>query len=89
MEIRKTKKIFREVEVVVECYDKCDKCGEKIDTELYETFEFEFEVRTGESYPSGGYDEKKLLDLCQECSKEAVTLLEQNGFKIRTEDWDY
>jgi hypothetical protein len=89
MEIRKTKKIVKEIEVVTESYIQCDKCGEKISKQIYEIFDFDFEVRKGLGFPSGGNGIQINLDLCQKCCEEALNLLEENGFKIHSKKWDY
>jgi len=87
MEVKKTKKELKEVEVIVENYYTCDKCGVKIEDKYGDAFEFDFELKEGCSYPDGGGGEKQLLDLCKDCAWDAVNLLKENGFKVREEDW--
>jgi len=89
MEIRKTKLVTKEVEETVECYDVCDKCGIRINTVLYDAFDFDFELKTGTSYPEGGSGDKWMLDLCEDCAKAAIELLKANGYKVREEEWDW
>ena len=89
MEIKKTKKVVKEVLETTEHYYTCDKCGAKIETNSYDAFEFDFELREGRCYPEGGGGAKYLLDLCKNCAPKAVELLRENGYNVREEDWDY
>lgn len=77
------------IETRVEISCTCDKCGEEIKTDYYDAFDFDFKLKTGFSYPEGGSGEKIILDLCKECAKMLVSFLQDNGFKTRTEDWDF
>jgi hypothetical protein len=87
MYVKKTKKEVQEV--VVESYYKCDKCDERISRQdMYDAFECEFMYKTGESYPEGGHGTNILLELCQDCGKEAINLLRDNGFKTQKKEWD-
>ncbi len=88
MEVKKTRKVIKEVETI-EFYYTCDKCGEKITSGSFDAFEFDFELKEGSCYPEGGSGKKQLLDLCKTCAWDAVNLLKENGFKVREEDWDY
>lgn len=54
MYVKKTEKQIKEVEVTTESYSLCDKCNEKIQTGIYDAFEFELEYKTGASYPESG-----------------------------------
>jgi hypothetical protein len=83
------KKEQRLIDVVVENYTICDKCGNHIKTTIYDAFTFELEYKTGNSYPEGGNGEKHTLDLCQICAPIAITLLEKNGFKVQHSEWDF
>ena len=89
MEIKKIKKVIKEVTETLEHYYTCDKCGKKITDKSYDAFEFDFELKEGTCYPEGGGGEKYLLDLCKNCAPKAVELLKENGYKVRKEDWDY
>lgn len=87
MKIRKTE--MRLTEVPTESYELCDKCGEKITMDAYDAFEFDFEYKIGQAYPEGGGGEKYTLDLCIDCAKKVIILLEQNGFRVQHSEWDY
>lgn len=87
MKIEKTEK--RLVEVIVEKYTLCDKCGEKVSKDNFDAFNFNLEYHTGENYPEGGSGEKTTLDLCIECAPKLIELLNNNGFKTNAKDWDY
>ena len=65
----------------------CDKCGRDIDKVnnscRYRDFESTFKIESGQSYPGGGYLNTLKLDLCEDCSDEAIYLLRENGFKFQ------
>ena len=88
MNVVRTIKELKEVDVVVEDFLQCDKCGNEIKTGLYDAFSFDFEVRTGESYPEGGNGQLFNMDLCQECFKELLELLKENKYRVDEKEWD-
>lgn len=68
----------------------CDICGDEIKKEMYDATEMTIEMRTGSSYPEGGYGEKIEYDLCDECFKsKLMPWLEKKGAKREWEDWDW
>lgn len=79
----------RLVEVTTKSYSLCDKCNNKIETELYEKFECTFILNTGQVYPEGGSGDKQEMELCQTCAPEFIKLLTQNGYRINNSEWDY
>ena len=87
MEVRETEKITREESVLIETL--CDKCNEPIHTTCYNAFDFEFEIKTGESYPEGGSGDKLEMDLCQSCALELTEFLKLNGYRINESEWDW
>ena len=87
--IRKEKQI-KEVEVIIEKYNLCDKCNEEIEREdSYDAFICEFIHKTGMSYQEGGGGEKQEMELCQKCAVELVALLRQNGYRVTDSEWDW
>lgn len=90
MEVKKTEKVMKEVEEVLEQYTICDKCGKRITKEsTYDATDFEFELTEGSKYPEGGSGTKFTLDLCNDCANDSVTLLRENGFKVQEKEWSY
>ena len=89
MEVIKKERQIKEVEVTVESYTLCDKCGEKIETGKYESFECEFTHKTGSCYPDGCNIEIQEMQLCQKCAVECVELLQKNGYRINESDESY
>ena len=90
MKITKTKKVVKEVEEVVDYYCQCDKCDSRIETTGCESFEFSLEYRRGVSFGTdGGEGKTSELELCQECAKDLMQLLTDNGYKIQTSDYDW
>jgi len=89
MEVLKKEKQLKEVDVVIESYTLCDKCGEKVKCDYGDAFDFTFEHKTGSAYSDGGYGETEELDLCPSCAKDAVKLLTDNGFRVTKKEWDY
>ena len=85
--VRKEKQI-KEVDVILKDYTVCDRCGNKIETTLYECFDFDFEIRIGEKYPEGGHGNLLEMDLCQNCVPELKQLLLDNGYRINESEWD-
>ena len=88
MKAQKTKRVMKEVEVVVEKYTICDKCGCKIETENFDAFECNFTYVVGSCYPEGGCGEEQSMDICQNCADDLVKLLIANGYNINTSDLD-
>ena len=89
MEVKKTEKQIKEVDVVTEHYHLCDKCNEIITCGSYNAFKFEFRHRTGDSYPEGGSGEEDSLDLCQDCAESFIQMLKDNGYRVTTKEWDF
>jgi hypothetical protein len=89
MYVKKTKKEIKEVEVVTESYNLCDKCNEEIQTPGFDAFEFELEYRTGETYPECGSGDKKEMELCAKCADDCIQLLKNNGYRINESKWDW
>ena len=90
MRVVKKEKRMKEVEVILEDFNLCDKCNCKIEKEdSYDSFECEFTHKTGSSYPEGGSGEKQEMELCQKCAVECVELLRANGYRITDSEWDW
>ena len=73
----------------------CDKCGSVIyedgkSMDGYSAYNYDwFEYKSGTSYPEGGWGEKVILDLCKSCSICLITLMNENGYDTRVEEWEY
>ncbi len=67
----------------------CDKCGEKITIDRFDAFEFELKYKTGNIYPDSGWGEETTLDLCDDCSKKLLDLINEHGFKTNIKKWDF
>lgn len=89
MKIEIKEKQLKEVEVIVERVNLCDKCNEKIEEKPYDAFEFEFVHKTGQSYPEGGSGDKQEMELCAKCAVDCVQLLKNNGYRITESEWDW
>lgn len=89
MRILKKEKQVKEVEVVLEDYNICDKCGKTLVKELYDAFECNFLFKEGTAYPEGGDGEKHEMELCNDCALEVVELLRKNGYNVVTSEWGY
>ncbi len=83
------KKEVKTLEVVTERYYLCDKCGNRIEKDTYDAFEFELEYTTGTSYPEGADGDKWSLELCSECAPKAIKLLEENGYKVQHTEFNW
>jgi hypothetical protein len=57
--------------------------------DLYGVNDFEFYWKTGACYPETSFGEKWVVDLCNKCRAKLMQLMQNNGIKIRKEDWDY
>ena len=77
--VRKEKK---EVEVIVEQYNTCDKCNKRIKYESFEDFDCSLTYRSGHSYPEGFFGKNYHMDICQDCADEFLELLKENGYKL-------
>ena len=86
MKVTNTKKVIKEVEVVTEKYTICDKCGKRIEEDIFDAFECNFTYVVGSCYPEGSCGEEKSMDICQECADDLVELLIDNGYNINTSD---
>ena len=80
------KKFTKEVEVVIDTL--CDKCNKSVQTESYDAFRFDFEVKTGTEYLECGSGEKSTLDLCPTCAEALLALLKENNYRVQTKEWD-
>ena len=89
MEIKKSHKVMKEVEVIDERYTQCDKCGDRIKIGGYDAFCCELEHKTGSSYPEGGSGDIDTLDLCQDCAKDLIKLLKENEYNVQSKEWDW
>lgn len=70
--------------------EECDKCGKDIECEsLHETNEFTMKWAEGKRYPGASYGQETFLELCTQCRKDLLILLEINGYKLQTRDYDY
>lgn len=70
-----------EVERIVSSTTFCDKCGQEIKRSGWgDVFECKFELKTGQNYGYTGNTKSNLMDLCNECGEEALSLLIENGF---------
>lgn len=68
----------------------CDKCGEKICSKSYDAYDEDwFSARFGSSFPECSLGHEFNMDLCQDCTRELIDLLEDNGFHIRKEEWGF
>ena len=88
MRVRKTEKQLKEVDVVIENYTTCDKCNAVVKNNYSDAFDFDFRLKTGYQYYNSGGGECTEIDLCEPCSEQLVQLMNENGFKTRTEEWD-
>jgi len=86
MEVRITEKQVREIEVTKESYTLCDKCDSRIIKRIYDAFDCEICITTGECYPEGNNIMVSNVDLCQKCSDDLVILLKNNGYRINTKE---
>ena len=66
----------------------CDKCGIQVKTTVFDAFDFDFELRTGEQFPESGTGDKYTLDLCPACADDIVKDLKHNGYNIQESEWD-
>lgn len=89
MYVKKVEKQIKEVDVVIESYDLCDKCDKKIEVGFGNAFDFSMTHKTGSSYPESGYGEKEEIDLCQDCAEDLMETLKEMGYRINKSDWDY
>ena len=88
MQIIKTHKEMQEVEVIDEKYNVCDKCDEKIEVDMYDAFSCDFTVTTGHRISNDGSGEYQEMELCKICTDKLVEFLKENGYRIRTREWD-
>ncbi len=90
MRVVKKEKQLKEVDVILEDYNLCDMCNEKIETEdCYDAFECNFIHKTGSMFPEGGFGQKQEMELCQKCAVELVKLIRENGYRVTNSDWDW
>lgn len=86
MKVFKKEKVVKEV--VVENYTVCDKCKERIETEMYDAFESSFSYKIGNIFPEGGYGKDYEVHLCQSCSSELFKWLRDNDYNINESEWE-
>lgn len=89
MEIRKTQKVIKEFDEVVESYTECDKCKNKIKVSYYDVFECSFLYKEGSSYPEGGDWDETTMDLCQKCGQDLVNTLNNLGYRLNVKNVDW
>jgi len=89
MKILEKRKVFKEVEEIIDSYDVCDKCNLRISIDLYETFESELKIKFGTDCPEGGDGDIKSMNLCQNCSLELLELLKNNNYRINESGWSW
>lgn len=82
MEVIKTEKQIKEIEVIIESYNLCDKCNERITKGYYDAFSFELEYVTGDTYPDGSDTKTQTIELCKTCAEDCMKLLKENGYRI-------
>lgn len=86
MEIKKTEKQLKEVEIAIERYTECDKCKSRIRTNSYNAFDCTLNITTGEAYPEYSSICERTVDLCESCSEGLVDLLIENGYRINSRE---
>ena len=90
MRVVKKEKRIKEVEVILEDFNVCDKCNCKIKKESsYDSFICEFAHKTGNNYPDGGTGKNQEMELCQKCAVKCVELLRTNGYRVTDSEWDW
>ena len=67
----------------------CDKCGKDVLIGMYDAFNFDLEIKTGDSYPEGGSGKSLDMDLCLDCVEGFKKLLNDNGYKLIESEWDF
>ena len=76
----------------------CDLCGKKaLDEGLhiwgegkFDATETELRLKTGDSYPDGGYGEVLDIDICPDCFKEKlIPWLKGQGVDCTFKKWDW
>ena len=87
--MKTTKREKQVIEVEVPGDIICDKCGQKIVTKPFDSFDCFFMHKTGQNFPEGGRCEKEEMDLCQKCAPALIELLKENGYTINTSEWDW
>ena len=82
MNVIKTEKQIKEVDVVIEDYDVCDKCNCLIEKEDFDLFKCSIIYKTGYCYREGGYIEEKEVQLCKKCADDLFEFLKSNNYRI-------
>lgn len=72
---------------------KCELCGNtttnKWKTEAFDALEVEVKLKTGSSYPEGGFGEEITIDICPDCfMTKLVPWVKSNGGEPTTKEWD-
>ncbi len=58
--------VTKDVEVITEDYNLCDKCDKEIDDSIgYNSHEFSLEVNEGTCFPSDNFGTRKNMELCK------------------------
>lgn len=86
-EIYKTE--IKEVQTRTSIKYFCDKCNNEIQIGTYSILKNKIEFTTGTCYPEGGVKDSTFAYLCDDCSVQIKTLLEQNGIKFSEESVDW
>ena len=89
MEVIKKELQVKEVEVIIESYNLCDKCNQEIETENYEDFQCDVIHRSGNRYPDSSYGTTEKVELCQKCAIDLIILLKENGYRVEKSEYDY
>lgn len=89
MKVRKTKKVVKEVDEVVESYVECDKCNKRIEICGFDAFKCNFLYQSGDSFPECTSINRTTLELCQSCARELYNTLETLGYRLNDEDIFY
>lgn len=92
MRTYKTKEVTKTERAVDQIH--CDKCGKDVTTEYRRggnnAYDIGwFECRFGYRAQEFGDGHTAKMDLCENCSKELLDLLRDNGFAISIESWGY
>lgn len=84
-------KYYKTIQTTTEQLEKtiCDKCGCEVDVGQFRVNEIDFTYLVGDSYPEGTFADSYALDLCEPCAIKMLSLLKENGYKVRKLDsWD-
>jgi len=88
MRVETKQKQIKEVEVIIESLELCDKCNSTIKGDQYNAFKCNLTHTTGDIFPDGGSGEKQIMDICQDCAGELIILLRNSGYRVCDSDWE-